>query len=123
MDTTEAKKRTITLTGRAPVTIVEADWPIIAKADADDARQPELAVEANRKWQLRVRRHADGRTIVYGTYSTHYQGDRDRRAGSMLTAALFEADIANAIVHVADALGGPERLAQDCIADLPAEVL
>ena len=117
----ENKKRTITLTGRAPVTIVESDWPVIAKADADDAREPALAFEANRKWQLRVRRHEDGRTIVYGTHNTRWQGERDTRAGTMLTAALFDSDTAAAITSVAERLDAPDGLAGICIADLPAE--
>lgn len=110
-----ALTRIITLTGRAPIVIQQADWPEIAKASAHDAR--EFECDANRRWAIRVRRHQDGRAIVYGTYTTRFQGEHDLRAGAFLAAG---DDVAEAIQTVADHLHAPDRLAQECIEELPA---
>ena len=127
--TTTPATRTITLTDRQPVTISDADWPSIASA-AHDWHEGEFKHQANRHrsgW-LRVRLHADGRAIVYGrdTYSTVWQGedDHDLRAGVLLAAG---ADLPAEIRRVAESLierggwDGLHEIAQDCIADLPAE--
>lgn len=128
--TTTPKMRTITLTDRAPVRIVEDQWPEIASAcDWDNAHE----CQANRRWQLRVRQNKqDGRTIVYGTYSTQWQNERAAAAGELLTppegSVISETDwliwdeIPAAIKRVA-ANCGCERIADECIAGLPAESL
>ena len=105
---------TITLTGRAPVRIRKADWPIVAKAAHWDG---EIEAQANRHAQLIVRQHADGRAVVYGIYTTLWQGERDRRGGQLLQAG---ADLVSAIYAVAQAMEFDEDLAQRTIADLPA---
>ena len=107
----------ITLTGRAPVTIVKADWPRIARAEDNDATQP--GNQPNRTWTLTVRRHADGRAIVYGEYSTAWQGESDIDAGELLAPG---DDIPAAVHRVAETIGRPD-LAQYCLADLPPETL
>lgn len=131
--TTDAPKlRTITLTGRPPVKIDERDWPVIARASWSE-HDNEFEFQANRKSRrvLVVRRHEDGRTIVYGrdTYDSAFSDDRDHdyRRGALIVAA---ADLCAAIALVAEELGdaaGARRewaeLAQECIADLPAERL
>ena len=118
MGTTEKKKekRTITLTNRPPIRISEADWPVIAKADWHDGREYEC--DANRKYQIRVRQHENGRQIIYATYSTNYQGERDRRCGLMLDG---DQPTVNAINAIAEQIGAPDSLAVDCIASLPPE--
>jgi hypothetical protein len=113
------KQRTITLTGRPPVKIREDQWPVIARADWHDGG--EHPSRANRSAFLRVRQHADGRALVYGGTSTNWQGERDLKAGALLTPS---ADIPAAIRRVAESLGHDGQhsaLVQDCIADLPAE--
>jgi hypothetical protein len=129
----DAKKRTITLTGRAPVTISEESWPIIAAGRAD-WHDGQVEYQANQRTAVRVlvRQHADGRAIVYGTYSysSAFEDQRGRgaRAGVLLTAG---ADLADAISGVAASLtadAGDDaayvREAElEAIADLPAEVL
>ena len=107
---------TITLTNRAPVSIVKADWPVIASAKDYDR---ECESQANRTWRLTVRQHEDGRAIVYGAYGTAYSNDRDRRAGTLCAAG---DDLAAAINAVARDCGC-EAIAAACIADLPAEQL
>lgn len=94
--------RVITLTGRAPVRIVERHWPEIA-ATGWDARDTRL-------W-LRIRRHEDGRAIVYGGS----MADRGRRAGEVVEV---DGSIVPAIQRVAAALEA-DSLAQRGIAALP----
>lgn len=110
------KTRTITLTGRPPVKIRESEWPVIAQADdSDDHVHPH---QANRTWWIIVRRHADGRAIVYGGHESNWQGSRDRRAGNLLVAG---ENIADAIYRVVESLSANRIMAEDCIAGLPAE--
>lgn len=124
-ETTEApvekKKRTITLTNRAPVRIVEDDWPIIAM---DTGYTGRVEAQANEEWALRVRQHADGRSIVYGVrdrgpggMAAGYKGSR---SGELLKPG---ADIVAALHRVAEACSIPEDCIEGCIADLPAEDL
>ena len=56
------KYRIITLTNRAPVRIVEDDWPTIAEGHCG-SETSECNIE------VRVRRHCDGRAIVYGRFN------------------------------------------------------
>lgn len=127
----ETKTRTITLTGRPPVKIVDADWPIIASAkgdsygDSDYGRyQQAIAQGECDTYSLRVRQHADGRTLVYGILDAAIAawhapaGGQSRRGGRLLRPG---EDIAAAIGQVADTLRLPPALAEECIADLPAE--
>lgn len=123
-----AKTRTITLTDRAPVKIREEEWPEIAGAkDWDNTHES----QTNRRWQLRVRQNReDGRTIVYGTYSSQWQSERGLAAGELLdppTGSVIDPEhwivwdeIPAAIKRVA-ANCGCDRIADECIADLPAQ--
>lgn len=112
-----SEKLTITLTGRAPVTISKETWPVIASArDWDNTYES----QANRTWRITVRQHEDGRTVVYGVYTTQWQGESGRRGGELLETG---ADIVAAIQRVAEYLGFDQRLTDECIADLPAEEL
>jgi hypothetical protein len=104
----------ITITDHSPVNIVKADWPIKASASSDDATQP--GNQPNREWKLKVRQHADGRSIVYGVYTTAWQNESDTRSGRIVEAG---GDLIAAIHDVADLIGAPE-LADRCIAKLPA---
>lgn len=132
-----SETRTITLTGRPPVRIFEANWPVIASAgDNDYDGQVECQSFHVSKWSVIVRRHADGRAIVYAIYryETRWQGERSRfaRRGVMLPATTDDAicdairdvcsDIASAD-HYGDDASRWDSLAADCIADMPAEVI
>jgi hypothetical protein len=126
-------KRTITLTDRSPISIEEKDWPVIAEANAKE-HDGQVECQANRtsKWFLRVRQHADTRTIVYGgyDYDTCWQSERSlsARRGVMLPPG---SDLIAAIREVADDIAGAEcagddasrwpTLVAECIADFPAE--
>lgn len=123
--------RTITLTDRRPVSIDEADWPIVAKATgdtysgADYARHQQARAQGEiDEYSVRVRQHADGRAIVYAVVlaaaSVWHQpaGGIDHRGGVLLDSG---ADIAAAIRAVGEAAGIPAHTIAECIADLPAE--
>ena len=136
MTDTKRKQRTITLTGRPPVRITEDDWPVIASSSWEDC-DSEYEFRANRRAdaQVKVRQHADGRTIVYGTYRyrTNFQGEQDvYAAGGNLIGSTD--DIPEDIRATVEYLSGYDSLpdgwqpdwrmlADDCIADLPAEEL
>ena len=63
---------TIPLSERRPVQIDKSEWPLIASADWHAGEHKSQASEVA---YLRVRQHADGRTLVYG--------DRDSGPGGM----------------------------------------
>lgn len=133
-DTTEAKRRTITLTDRAPVRILETDWPVIAHGSyAWHDNQHRSQANRTKDINIRVRQHDDGRAIVYGVYdySTSWQGASglEVKAGVMCA---FGADLAGAVREVGEQLigrlteHGSEDVAHvhdavaECIGDLPA---
>jgi hypothetical protein len=130
------KQRTITLTGRRPVTINEDEWPVIAESGWGDC-DSQYEFEANRRAdaQIKVRQHEDGRSIVYGTYRyrTSFQGEDDVHAAAGLLLAA-DGDVITAIRDTTEGLSSYESLprawlpdwrmlADECIADLPAEKL
>jgi len=118
--TTEStpKTRTVTLTGRPPVRVREDFWPIIARARRHDGK---VECQANHLWDLTVRQHADGRTLVYGSEDSGnggvYQGYEAAYAGEMLEPG---ADIASAIIRVGEEARCSKSMQDECIADLPA---
>lgn len=106
--------RTITMTNRPPVRIEDDNWPVLAEGSEFDGQ---FEAQANRRAWIKVRQHEDGRTLVYGKYTTCYQGERDRAGGELLQPG---ADIVAAIRRMSNLLGW-ENLDQRVIADLPAE--
>jgi len=123
---TITKRRTITLTDRPPVTIVEANWPVIAVAlgheDSARAQRPDYEGDS---WAIRVRQHADGRAIVYATFdgATAWTGSESRSGGEVLTNRPSGAGIVSAIKRVGTEVGISDATIRECIADLPAEDL
>ena len=113
--TTEAKTRVITLTDAQPVRVREDLWPIIASARDWDG---EHESQAFRRWYLTVRQHADGRSIVYGRYTTQWQGEANRVGGERLSAS---ADIPAAIRRVGEHVGVSDAMIDSCVADLPVQ--
>lgn len=112
-----SNKLTITLTDQRPVIVDKEVWPLIASA-SDHDNQYEF--QANRKWKLFVRQcqtEGDDRCVVYGVYQTQFQGESDLRGGTLVDSL---EDVPAAIKQVARHLGFPDRLADECIADLPA---
>lgn len=126
------KVRTITLTDRPPVRIREQDWPVVAIASYHDI-EGEYECQSDRWWRgfIRVRRHEDGRMVVYARswnsapcYGEH---EYDEHAGELLTADDTDGLI-GAIHRVHNTIGGADQdhhdswrvLAAECIAALPA---
>lgn len=133
--TTEPKKRKILMSERPPVRIDVASWPLIAQAGWHSG---EHACQANEEALIRVRRREpspDGPVeshdvLVYGVRESGPGGMpigyRGRHAGYLLETQVGRAvptdEIVRAIRRVAGVLDMPE-LADECIADLPAEDL
>lgn len=134
----DTAKRTITLTGRPPVTISDEVWPLVASA-SDSEHDGQVECQANRrsKWFIGVRQHEDGRAIVYATYSysSNWHGARDYAAkhGRIIPPTLDDEGICREIKNVACEMEASEAkdddakrwrsLADECIADMPAEEL
>lgn len=123
-----AKSRTITLTDAPPVKIIEDTWPIIAEGSAHGGQYGFQAFDA--AW-IKARRHADGRTIVYGYAGDASNGGRrereSRRAGYLLASPERTVETIRQVAEELAETGYCESLAatagRQCVADLPAEVL
>lgn len=105
---------TIPMTDRPPIRIVKDNWPLISRADWYDSP---IECQANREAHLRVRRHADGRTIIYGYSSSQFQTERGCHSGELLDANI---DPCCAIRSCATYIDH-EFLADECIAGLPSQ--
>lgn len=128
--------RTITLTGRPPVKINENEWPILAEASYHDYDN-QYEFQANRHWKgfIRVRQHEDGRAIVYAKCDFHsqWQGESGymQKAGELLSGGATVEEIVAAIGRVHECIDIVDEshadhwrlLAEECVADLPAEEL
>jgi hypothetical protein len=106
----------IKLTGRQPVEIDEAVWSVVARARDWEG---EHECQSSRKWHIAVRRHRDGRHIVYATMSSAYTGESDSYAGEVVGVGADLIDAIRAVARDADC----ERLTAALIGDLPAERL
>lgn len=129
------KRRTITLTGRPPVAILEEEWPTLASTSLKE--NGGIGVTHTR-W-CRIRQHADGRAIVHAGYdfkSTTHSGEQLRgeqlRGGKLLPAGTTTAEICQAVHDVCSNLSELQHRAHElawgkvalaCIGDMPAEEL
>jgi len=107
------RTRHITLTGQPPVLIDEDDWPIAARTVHVDQK------EWTRRHTLIVRRHRDGRTLVYGMCATRPPGARELRAGYLLDPGADVPAVAAVLRTVAAELGAPEAAVNDALSRLP----
>ena len=124
-DTTTPKTRTITMTGRPPVTIREDQWPVSARAaerPGSERNGTPVPDDETDRHVLMVRQHADGRAIVYGIVdgATAWTGTEDWRGGEVLATG---ADVAAALKRVGEDGGILRSVIRACIADLPPEAL
>ena len=127
--TSEPKRRVITLTGRPPVAILEEEWSVIAEAYGDgyQGADPALhnqAVDQGQveRWTVKVRRHEDGRAIISAVRNPNWFGGPDRRTGELVEQST-SSDIVAAIYRVVEDASIPRYIADECIADMPAEAL
>ncbi len=116
-DTTryENKSRTITLSTAAPVRIRDAEWPFLSQAMTTEREGTD---QEETTW-LKVRRHADGRSLVYGGVDARWTRSKfpDRRAGELVEPG---GDVVAAIWRLARELDAPPLLTREAIAKLPA---
>jgi hypothetical protein len=123
MTTTHIK---VTLSERPPVSIAVADWPIIASSDDHDGK---VECQANTKWYIKVREHADGRRLVYCSKDAgnggQHAGFRGTYGGWLL-AVDAHVDMAEQTIRAIRRCAGlieRDDLGAECIGDLPAEEL
>ena len=127
----DEKKITLTLTDRAPVAVLASEWPVIASGEYSH-ECGQYAQNGRQAWTVRVRRHADGRQIVYGRQSGACQCDGDGGpasgaqgldGGALLAAGASMALLVAAIRAAAERLrpSNARAIAAQCVADLPAD--
>jgi hypothetical protein len=125
-ETAKPKRIEITMSERRPLKIDETQWPIVACASWFSGR---IECQANYVRWIKVREHADGRRIVYGVYQRGPGGApiefRGATGGFLVDASnsLIKCDEAETI-RACRRIGGiigDDQLADECIADLPAE--
>lgn len=121
MTTPATKKLKITMSERLPVTIDPELWPVIARAYRHDGS---VESQANNEYDIVVREHGDGRRIVYGSHEAGDGGQcpdfRATRVGFLIDRDPTAAETIRAIRRCGGAIGD-DRLAADCIGDLPSE--
>ena len=110
------KARTITLSNHAPVRIHEAEWPILSFT-----RDEETEGQESSRWWLTVRRHKDGRCIVYARFEVTRE---DRAAPDKLVGGELLSkgeNVAAAVRRVGEECHCTTVMIARCIAGLPAE--
>jgi hypothetical protein len=121
-ETKEPKKKkekiTITMSERRPLKIDPDEWPVIASAAWHDGQ---YEFQANTIRRIKVREHADGRRIVYGF---DREGNGGQHVGTRNPAGGYLVKGDDETVRAIRRIGGildDSALADECIADLPAE--
>lgn len=126
-------KLQINLTGRPPVIIVPDDWPLITESyrTESEGERGEPRLRTTEAF-IRVRKHADGRKIVYGRYehsSAYHEPNRTVYAGYVLdpdddvipAIEAVGAELADSQVPNDELLDGAiDDLVREAIAGLPA---
>lgn len=109
---------TITMTDRPPVKVSKKIWTLVAQSKDWDG---EHECQANRTWKVSVRqcqRNGDDRCIVYGSFYSGWSGEDTISAGVIIDNIN---NAPEAIKDIVEKINGTDSLAQNCIADLPAE--
>jgi hypothetical protein len=116
---------------RSPIRILKKDWPVIASGSAFAGQHEFQAFDGAK---ISVRKHSDGRTLVYGYAGDWDGGGRPERenmyAGFLVAKDEGQDEVIRAIRRVAGILSETahvgdmaDEAARDCIASLPAEEL
>lgn len=110
------KARTISLSSHAPVRIYENEWPIISSAREEEPEGKETS-----RWWLTVRKHQDGRHLVYARYEvTGEKGEPlEKLVGGELLAA--RANISESVTKVGEECHCPATMVARCLKGLPVE--
>jgi hypothetical protein len=119
----------ITMSERRPMSVSKAEWPSIAYGESFAGQYDFQSFDGAK---IRVRRHADGRAIVYGYAGDWAGGGRptreNREAGFLVESTESGDALVRAIRRVAGILSETECVGQlahaaarRCIADLPEE--
>jgi hypothetical protein len=129
-----AKRRTITLTNRAPIQIVEDDWPVVAQGACswDYPSDPGLGWKI--EMRIRVHRLHNWRVIIHANYEYAWDYEDDERNQTIRVGRLLKIDtpqkIWKHILEIGEELR--ERISDDssrkyvtpvldqCFANLPA---
>lgn len=100
------KRRTITLTNRAPISIIEEEWPVVAQGTCGEDGSP------FQDWDItirvRVHKKRGGRTLIHANYK--YQCDADEvwyqaRVGRLMDPGTkSDAEVWEAILEVGNEL-------------------
>lgn len=135
---------TVTLTNAPPVSIIKAEWPVVASADiSEHDGDSGLEIRANRVTKRRItvrqcnRPGESGRWLVYGVWSfdSNHPNEKssEERAGEYLDpgiAGITTLDmVVTSIRNVARSLYSQtddpifEKLARECVAELPAKAI
>jgi hypothetical protein len=109
------RTRTVTLTDRPPVRILETDWPVIARAATPWGRADTRGVYA--------RRHADGRVLVYAVAGHLDPDSKPRRAGYLLDVPVGGPQVVQALRKAGAEVGLTPDLIALAVGSLPSEVL
>lgn len=131
----EKKRRTITLTNRGPISIIEADWPIIAQGTCGEEAPSGSPYE---DWEItfRVRLSRHGRTIIHANYSFScevLEQWHKARVGRLLNIGVCDDEACKALLEVGDELRArinPEGMRKyvtyaldACFAQMPVQIL
>lgn len=108
-------ERTIHMSGRPPVVINDREWPEIARAHWFDGATKETSRE--RAW-VRVRRHPDGRMLIYGLRSG--VSSEDRKVGYLVNVGASTDEIASIVRSTCAIVGVEEQAIFD---SLPPEAV
>lgn len=116
----------IPMSEQRPIRIVKADWPSVAYGEDYSG---EYDFQAFDGVYIRVRQHADGRTVVYGEAGDWKGGGRPERENRSAGFLLAKGDdVVRAIRRVAGILADTACIgdmahaaARRCISDLPDE--
>jgi len=131
----EKKRRTITLTNRSPISIIEADWPIIAQGMCGEEAPDGSPYES---WEIaiRVRLSRQGRTVIHANYSFSCECTEQyhkARVGRLLAIGVSDDKVCKTILEVGDELReriNPEGIRKyvtyaldACFAQMPVQLL
>jgi len=104
------KRRTITLTNRAPISIIEDEWPVIAQGQCgEDAPDGSPYQDWDITIRVRVQKKGGHRALIHANYKYHCDADEEwhqARVGRLMDVASSRSDheVWKTILEVGDEL-------------------